>query len=439
MRGPSGRARRLVKLFHGIFPERQIILRSDGRLRHLRLGRGSQAAMAAALSAGLGWFAYASFGVVAHHELLAVKDREIRETQHAYRSLLAEISLYQTKFSDIIRDLEENHSVMLGLLEQNASLQQSLASVETQLQDVERDRAQMAAVRERLKSDLREVERKMIALTTRNFSLKDNLHATESDLNAALAERNAALREQRQLETQVAGLRSALETLRVNEQEAVRRLTEHARDNLADAERLIGMAGLSVDDLLAAANHPIAQGGPFVAAGDGDPTADPAGRTMRDRLASLDHYMDRWEGMRDVLARLPLTVPVTNGYLTSSFGKRRDPINRKWAMHYGLDFGGPKKSPIYVTAPGVVKFAGRKGRYGKVVIIDHGAGLETVYAHLHTSLVRRGEKVDHRQKIGLMGSSGRSTGTHLHYEVRFRGKPMNPMNFIKAGRNVFQG
>ncbi len=414
------------------------MLRTGGRIRCLRLTRWPQVAMALALAAGLGWTAYSSVSVIAHQRTLDAKDRDIRDTQRAYRSLLNEISIYQNKFSGIARDLEENHSVMLGLLEQNATLQQSLKSVETQLQDVELDREQVLAVRERLKANLREVEQRMSDLTSHNFSLKDNLDATENDLHAALAARNRAVSDKQRLESRIAELESSLEALHHNEQQAVLRLTEHARDNVADVERLIGMTGLSVDELLTAANHPTAQGGPFVAASDPDSETD-APASLHERLVSLDRYIDRWEGMREILPRLPITKPVTNGYLTSGFGKRRDPFNKKWAMHYGLDFGGPKKSPIYASAPGVVVFAGRKSRYGRLVVIDHGAGLETFYGHLHKVLVKKGEKVDHRQKIGLMGSTGRSTGTHLHYEIRFQDKPLNPMKFIKAGRYVFQG
>ena len=108
-------------------------------------------------------------------------------------------------------------------------------------------------------------------------------------------------------------------------------------------------------------------------------------------------------------------------------------------MHYGVDLAGWTGATIYSTAPGKVVFASRKGRYGKLVEIDHGFGLRTRYAHLRKILVKTGQQLVHRQKIGLLGSTGRSTGPHVHYEVRFEGKPLNPRKFIMAGRYVFKG
>ncbi|MFQ5765541.1 MAG: M23 family metallopeptidase, partial [Rhodospirillales bacterium] len=103
-----------------------------------------------------------------------------------------------------------------------------------------------------------------------------------------------------------------------------------------------------------------------------------------------------------------------------------------------IDLGGPFKSSVYATAPGVVTYAGWKGKYGKLVEIDHGAGLKTRYGHLHKFFVKKGQKVNFHKKIGLLGSTGRSTGAHLHYEVVFKGRAKNPMKFIRAGKYVFQ-
>jgi murein DD-endopeptidase MepM/ murein hydrolase activator NlpD len=133
-----------------------------------------------------------------------------------------------------------------------------------------------------------------------------------------------------------------------------------------------------------------------------------------------------------------LSPPLNSFYITSSFGKRKDPINRRWAAHYGLDLGGPFKSRVYSPASGVVTYAGWKGKYGKLIEIDHGAGLKTRYGHLQKIYVKKGQKITFRQKIGLLGNTGRSTGAHLHYEIVFRGRAKNPMKFIKAGRNVFK-
>ncbi|MBL4693491.1 MAG: M23 family metallopeptidase [Magnetovibrio sp.] len=124
--------------------------------------------------------------------------------------------------------------------------------------------------------------------------------------------------------------------------------------------------------------------------------------------------------------------------MTSKFGKRRDPVNRRWSMHYGLDFGSSPRASILATAAGTVTHAGWKGNYGKLVEIDHGAGIKTRYAHMSKVTVTKGQKVKFGQRIGRIGSTGRSTGNHLHYEIMFHDKGIDPMKFIKAGRNVFQ-
>jgi len=97
-----------------------------------------------------------------------------------------------------------------------------------------------------------------------------------------------------------------------------------------------------------------------------------------------------------------------------------------------------RKSKIYAPASGEVTFAGWKGNYGRLIVINHGAGFKTRYGHLDRFLVKKGQKLKFRDKIGLLGNSGRTTGAHLHYEVVFNGKSMNPSKFIKAGQNVFQ-
>ena len=128
--------------------------------------------------------------------------------------------------------------------------------------------------------------------------------------------------------------------------------------------------------------------------------------------------------------------PVKSAWLSSRFGRRRDPITERPAFHAGLDFSGLPMTPITATAAGVVTFAGRGGPYGQMVEIDHGYGFKTRYGHLRKILVQGRETVTAGQVIGRMGSSGRSTGTHLHYEIRYNGKNLNPSKFIEAGDHV---
>lgn len=133
----------------------------------------------------------------------------------------------------------------------------------------------------------------------------------------------------------------------------------------------------------------------------------------------------------------PISSPMERYWISSGFGRRSDPIHRRAAMHTGTDMVGRYKAKIYSSAPGIVKEAGIKSGYGNMVEIQHTSGITTLYGHLSKILVEQGQKIQRGDIIGLQGSSGRSTGDHLHYEVRYRGKPLDPTNFLKAGKYVF--
>lgn len=124
----------------------------------------------------------------------------------------------------------------------------------------------------------------------------------------------------------------------------------------------------------------------------------------------------------------------TNGEITSGFGRRRSPFGGAWEMHEGVDIAAPRGTSVFAAANGVVRVAGWNGGFGNAVFIDHGFGMSTVYAHLHRINVRVGQQVTKGQLIGLVGSTGRSTGPHLHYEVRVNGQAVNPMRFLPEGR-----
>ena len=437
----TGRDRRnhnsgwLNRLVHRLFPERQLHLRTGGRVTFLRFSRRSQIALVALLAVASGWMAFSSASYLLHDKVVAAKEGEIANARLAYRSVLLQVAEYQKRFTAITRDLEENHALMLSLVEQNTVLQQNLNVVEDDLQSTQKDRAQVIITREELKARLDDIQDRMRDLGTHNFALRDNLDTVENDLRLALSERNEALHDGTQMRRHIKGLENTLVELEKSQLDAVQRLTEHTLANIGGVEKLIDITGLKAERLLSSAgSRPLGQGGPFVAARqDGEPAG-----SLKANLINLDTYLGQWDALRGVVSRLPLTVPMDYFQRTSRYGKRRDPIDRKWAMHYGIDLGGIFKSSVYATAPGVVSYVGWKGKFGRLVEINHGAGIKTRFGHLHKILVKKGQKVGFRDKVGLLGSTGRSTGAHLHYEILFGGRPQDPMKFIKAGRYVFQ-
>ncbi len=177
-------------------------------------------------------------------------------------------------------------------------------------------------------------------------------------------------------------------------------------------------------------------GGPFEAVPEG---AAASGEVSADaQFRSLFQTWQKLDVLEQSVIAIPSLQPVENMRLTSSFGVRSDPFHGTAAMHAGIDIPGPVGTPIYATADGVITRANRWAGYGNAIQINHGKGIETRYGHLSKILVTANTRVRRGQLIGLMGSTGRSTGSHLHYEVRVDGKALNPMPFMQNASVIEQ-
>ena len=165
-----------------------------------------------------------------------------------------------------------------------------------------------------------------------------------------------------------------------------------------------------------------ATGGPFETVGKGDAT-----------FKQLFTSWKKLDNLADGAIAIPSDKPVKTAAFTSGYGVRSDPFKGRAAMHAGIDLAGPVGTPIYATADGTVSESGyNSGGYGNLVKLDHGRGIETRYGHMSAILVRAGQRVTRGQVIGRMGSTGRSTGSHLHYEVRIDSRAVNPIPFMKS-------
>ena len=166
----------------------------------------------------------------------------------------------------------------------------------------------------------------------------------------------------------------------------------------------------------------IAAGGPFEPVGKGDAT-----------FKQLFTSWKKLDNLADGAIAVPSDKPVKTAAFTSGYGVRSDPFKGRAAMHAGIDLAGPVGTPIYATADGTVSESGyHNGGYGNLVKLNHGRGIETRYGHMSAILVRAGQRVTRGQMIGRMGSTGRSTGSHLHYEVRIDSRAVNPIPFMKS-------
>ena len=209
-------------------------------------------------------------------------------------------------------------------------------------------------------------------------------------------------------------------------------LTRVADRRAAAAEAKLAQLGLNPKAMLAAINDPSAQGGPLsMLATAADGSVDP-------RFQRFGLSLARMDALERSVAGLPQALPASLEYISSGFGYRADPFTGGGDFHPGLDFRGPHGAPIYAAARGTVSFVGWKSGYGNVVEINHGNGLVTRYAHMSGFRTVVGKPVQPGEQIGLIGSTGRSTGPHLHFEVRVGDRAVNPRPFLEAVPNVLQ-
>jgi murein DD-endopeptidase MepM/ murein hydrolase activator NlpD len=196
-----------------------------------------------------------------------------------------------------------------------------------------------------------------------------------------------------------------------------------AHGSLDQFARVLASAGVDVRHLFAEFGVNRGEGGPFIPVSRGQV---PDTSLSPEKLAAL----------RAMIKTVPVSAPLASYSISSPFGVRADPENDRAGFHTGVDLVAPYDSPVYATAPGVVTFAGYRDDYGKIVEIDHGNGIATRYAHLHAFTVSVGQRVSAHTQIGYLGSTGRATGPHVHYEVVVNGEPQDPEKFFGLARYV---
>ena len=395
----------------------------------------------------------------AERDEVAAARAQLVKTLSEVESDLMRVSADKQTLEDALAALQQEMERSLASLQRErdgavASLQQEMerslaslqrerdgtvASLRQELDSTEGARQELVDERSRLNQRIAGLEGELSGARAEQAALGDRIAGLDTSLAEAV-DRGQALQDQRDfLQRRADGLEQHLVDLRDAEQGVIERLSERTKLSVDVIEKTVAMTGLNVDALIAQIDHAeLGQGGPFVPASE-EAAEFQAGAELGSTVNQLDEQLDRWSALRMLVATLPLTAPLDQYRISSGYGERRDPVNGRKARHRGVDFAAPSRSPVYATAPGTVVFAGWRGRYGRTVEIDHGHGIRTRYSHLRKILVKAGQEVDHRGKIGLVGSSGRSTGPHVHYEVRFRGQTRNPMKFLKAGKYVFKG
>ncbi len=445
----------LLRLSHRIetalepwLPEQRLFLKSDATTRFVRLRPLTQAISLAVGGLAVGWFLLAS----------AILLMDFINAGSSRDQIQRQTGLFEQRLNDLSTDRDLRVAEAAGAQERfNLAL------------------SQVSAMQERLlvsETRLRELETGIDVIQS---TLRRTIHERD-EARAMIAEAKAARTEQagaapteaeraQDVATTLALMANALtETAKDRDAESARVTAEEAKTaavalqkqqlesrnaiifgKLEDAltisveplNKMFTSVGLNPDDLIATVRSGYSgQGGPlapisFSSMGLSNSPDEPRINAILQDLDTLNLY-------RIAAFKVPLGVPLQSRFrLTSDFGGRNDPINGSARMHEGQDLAGDYGTSIFATADGTVTYAGWEGGYGRLIKIRHIFGIETRYGHLSQIDVKVGQKISRGEKIGDMGNSGRSTGSHLHYEVRLSGKPVNPMTFIKAARDVF--
>lgn len=373
---------RLKHFFEDVFPERHIYVRSEAGMRGLVLTTGRQV-MAAGVAAALAlWMGVSTVAMMMNGLAVGSADQEAAKVRAYYERLTAD---RQARLNSAMAQLSDASGGVEGLAEQ--------------------------------------VENRHVALAMLLSGMKGTPGVEQALAPIVPAEASGASPTQR--------IRSVL----MDQERLITQAAEFA-DTRAERLRLaFRLAGLNPSSYAGRGGSDL--GGPLIEAKD--PRALAAILDVDERFAErIQRAAGDMKAMRDLsdaADHLPFEKP-TDTAKSSGFGVRFDPFTGRPAYHSGLDFSGGIGVPIHATAPGVVSFVGVRSGYGNCVEIDHGGGFKTRYAHLSAFGVRVGQRVGVGQRIAAMGSTGRSTGPHLHYEIWVNGRAENPDRFVRAGDYV---
>lgn len=441
----ASRARSLGEAVRHVFTERRIYIRSDARTHFLTIGPVSQCGLALLLAGCMGWTGIASWafldrtmdGRTAESRLEATVDAyeiQLAALRDQQRLLEEELNRSNDRGDAVTRQLSEKQRLLVEAATRNGNAETELQGLRAEIEGLSSSRRDELARVESLAGEVAELQLALAEAERRNGAREGTLAHFNHTMAQLIAARDEATARATALDAQVAALEDELDTWRDRQERLIARIEQATSSSLQALDEVFVNADIDVDDILRETRREdTGRGGPY------EPLLDDRRSAVMpegERVAALMGDLERIGLMRIAIDRLPFGFPTKNAEMTSGYGPRRDPFRRRSAMHQGIDFAAPTGTPIYATAEGVVVFAGKQRGYGNVVKLRHAFGFETLYAHLSKSRVAVGQRVQRGALIADMGSTGRSTGSHLHYEVRIEGEAIDPGRFIGAARHV---
>lgn len=429
-------------------PEQRIYMRSDNSTRYVRLSPVFQTVLGSAIAVSFCWTIIASSALLINHISAQSEKTQSSVLQEAYQERLAELSLErdqraneaktaQERFYVALEQISTQQSKLLEAEEERRELATGIKIMQRKLQSSvkERDMAQQNS--DQLLQELQSVTGSLSTGQGHATDLDNTLSFVSEALEKTVQERDAMKQETEEMKQRVANLEFDARLLQERGEQIFAKLEDAVDVSLTPLSRALNRNGINTESLLNEVRRGYSgTGGPLtpLTVSTGSVFSD----KMSDRASKLLRDLDRVNLMKLAAKKLPLGMPVSGNYRnTSGFGWRRDPKTGGRRMHNGADMAGPRGTPIVAPGDGVVTFAGRQSGFGNLIKIRHAQGFETYFAHLNKIRVKNGQKVSRGDRIGDMGTTGRSTGVHLHYEIRINGNPVNPRTYMKAANDVF--
>ncbi len=403
-----------------------------------RSGRGVRIARRAGFVAVVGWAAV-STSILAFDRMgpgaqaaaqpdMALFERQMTELSAERDARAAEAAAAQTRFTAALSQVSQMQSQLLASEEKRRELESGIGAMQASLHDA-RANTQEAL---RQLADATSAADAAAPRAERADEMKVALDILSGELETAASDRAAATKRADEATRTAQALTVERDEIMRRNEEIFAQLEEAVELSVKPLDDMFAKVGVNTDKLLETVRQGYeGTGGPLTPMGYSS-RGNAAISESEARANEVVISLGKVNNYRIAVSKLPLAMPVKSAFrFTSPFGKR-------WGRaHEGIDLAGPVGTPIYATGDGVVIFAGWQRGYGNVIKIKHAIGTETRYGHLSKIRVKAGQQVSRNSLIGDMGNTGRSTGPHLHYEVRVDGKAVNPMSFIKAAQNVF--
>ncbi len=389
-----------------VFPERQIYHRSGGTVRYFTISPLQQIILASAAAALVGWSLFASATVVFGQKSFTVG------------SATSEVS----RLERWVQDFRAKEALATSQLEQRTEAFQD-ATLEFQ-----RRHETLATMLEALQTG-GELEASALRGNSASLLVTASIEEADARQSQRLAQVESRLPQ--------VGLRGDVSKIRDEQDLFLDEIEDIAVTRAEAARGILQLTKVGAGRISSGEN----MGGPAVSFSSlmSGQFATPEEERFAVRVSQVAARMEEARYFEELVNNLPLASPIgIPSRVTSPFGMRIDPFRKRPSWHGGIDMGAGWNAPIVAAGPGKVVYAGTKSGYGRVVDVDHGGGFVSRYAHLKRIVAKKGQEVVIGDKLGTMGSTGRSTGPHLHYEVLFHGKQYNPVEFIKAGKHVHE-